>query len=257
MLGHFEPCWHHIGLRLGHLRLFWGLCWPLFGTWTFHCRWIFVHASHLPKNTVKTRESNDFLGCVAWWSLLLFCFFLLGYAAHRLCLPDLGLILGHSRLCQCHIDLMLGHFGLFCGLSWPLLGLLLWPYWHYLGPQFVHFGPHWHHIRLMLSLFWGYCVVCVGLCRARVGAIFGWSLAFLDNMLGNFGICCVYVGHFGPRWQRWHRIRLMLSHFGWSWGLCWHVLAFVGAMLGHLGPRCSCAAIYFWNMLCCSLAYLG
>ena len=31
-------------------------------------------------------------------------FFLLGYAALRLCLPDLGLILGHSRLCQCHID---------------------------------------------------------------------------------------------------------------------------------------------------------
>ena len=98
---------------LGYFGVCVGLC---LGTWTFHCRWIFVHASHLPKNTVKTRESNDFLGCVAWWSLLLFCFFLLGYAAHRLCLPDLGLILGHSRLCQCHIDLMLGHFGLFCGL---------------------------------------------------------------------------------------------------------------------------------------------
>ena len=126
---------------LGYFGVCVGLC---LGTWTFHCRWIFVHASHLQKNTVKTRESNDFLGCVAWWSLLLFCFFLLGYAAHRLCLPDLGLILGHSRLCQCHIDLMLGHFGLFCGLSWPLLGLLLWPYWHYLG-------PHWALERMQIK----------------------------------------------------------------------------------------------------------
>ena len=36
MLGHFGPCWHHIGLMLGHFGLFSDL-WPLFWTWAFQC----------------------------------------------------------------------------------------------------------------------------------------------------------------------------------------------------------------------------
>ena len=103
-VGHFEPCWHHIGLRLGHLGLFWGLCWSLFGDLDISLSLNFRPCKSFAKNTVKTRESNEFLCCVAWWSLLLFCFFLLGYAAHRLCLPDLGLILG-----------ILGHIGTILG----------------------------------------------------------------------------------------------------------------------------------------------
>ena len=47
------------------------------------------------------------------------------------------------------------------------------------------------------------------------------------------------------------------AHVEPFWVILGSVLAFVGAMLGHLGPRCSCAAIYFGNMLWCSLAYLG
>ena len=45
----------------------------------------------------------------------------LGHAAVRLCLPDLGLMLGHCGLCRHHIGLMLSHFGGLCGLRWPLL----------------------------------------------------------------------------------------------------------------------------------------
>ena len=54
-------------------------------------------------------------------------------------MPDLGLVLGHSRLCQRHIDLMLSHFGVFCGLSWPLLGKSF----DYIGIILGHIGLCW------------------------------------------------------------------------------------------------------------------
>ena len=78
------------------------------------------------KNTINTKEKTQFLGCIAdgfcCFFFGCFCFFLLGHAALRLCLPNLGLMLGHWGLCRHHIGLMLSHFGVFCGLCWPLLG---------------------------------------------------------------------------------------------------------------------------------------
>ena len=44
----------------------------------------------------------------------------LGHAAARLCLPDLGLMLGHCGVCRHHIGLMLGHLGLFWDMGRPL-----------------------------------------------------------------------------------------------------------------------------------------
>ena len=51
-----------------------------------------------------------------------FCFFSLGHAALRPCLPDLRLMLGHRQRFWYHIGLMLSHFGVFFGLCWLLLG---------------------------------------------------------------------------------------------------------------------------------------
>ena len=45
----------------------------------------------------------------------------LGHAAVRLCLPDLGLMLGHCGLCRHHIGLMLGHFS---GILWFVLAFV-------------------------------------------------------------------------------------------------------------------------------------
>ena len=45
----------------------------------------------------------------------------LGHAAVRLCLPDLGLMLGHCGLCRHHIGLMLDHFS---GILWFVLAFV-------------------------------------------------------------------------------------------------------------------------------------
>ena len=81
---------------------------------------------------------------------MVFAAFLFLSAALRLRLSDLGLIFGNSRLCQCHIDLMLGHFGVFCGLSWPLL-----------GKSCDHIGIILDHIGLYLGIL------------GHIGTIFG------------------------------------------------------------------------------------
>ena len=72
----------------------------------------------------------------------IFCLFFvsfLGHAAVRLCLPDLGLMLGHCGLCR---HLMLGHFGVFCGLRLPLLSHFRGILWF--GSAFVgqELGPY-------------------------------------------------------------------------------------------------------------------
>ena len=76
------------------------------------------------KKHQKYKENIQFVDCVAdgfcCYFLLVFVSFL-GHATVRLCLPDLGLMLGHCGLCRHHIRLMLGHFGVFCGLRLPLL----------------------------------------------------------------------------------------------------------------------------------------
>ena len=124
MLGHFGPCWHHIGLMLGHFGLFSDLCRPLSWTWAFQCRWIFVHARRLHKIPGK----NTICGLRCWWFLLLFFLFLflswgmlqLGYVCliSGLCWAIVGYV--GTILGSCWA-IMLGHFVVFCGLRLPLL----------------------------------------------------------------------------------------------------------------------------------------
>ena len=79
----------------------------------------------------KYQEKIQFVDCVADGFCCYFFVFVsfLGHAPVRLCLPDLGLMLGHCGLCRHHIGLMLGHFVVFCGLRMPLLShfrCILW-----------------------------------------------------------------------------------------------------------------------------------
>ena len=119
------------------------------------------------QNTQNTRKKyNLWTALLMVFAAIFFVFVsFLGHAAVRLCLPDLGLMLGHCGLCRHHIGLMLGHFVVFCGLRLPLLSHfrgILWfvlafvgqelgPYWAYLGPFWTmlgHFGQRWHRIGL-------------------------------------------------------------------------------------------------------------
>ena len=77
--------------------------------------------------------------CFLLLSFGCFFFFLLWHAALRLCLPDLGLMLGHCGLCRHHFGLMLSNFGAFCGLCWPLLGKS----WDHIGLILGNFGLCW------------------------------------------------------------------------------------------------------------------
>ena len=105
-VGTFGPCWHHIGLMLGHFGLFSDLCVGLcFGLGHFNV----VKFSSIPgvcKKHQKYQEQIQFVDCVAdgfccYFSFVFVSF--LGHAAVRLCLPDLGLMLGHCGLCRHHI----------------------------------------------------------------------------------------------------------------------------------------------------------
>ena len=171
MLGHFGPCWHHIGscwAMLGYFRICVGLC---FGLGHFNV----VEFSSMPgvcKKHQKYQEKIQFVDCVAdgfcCYFLFVFVSFL-GHAAVRLCLPDLGLMLGHCGLCRHHIGLMLGHFGVFCGLRLPLLShfrgilwfTLAWQAWHFVTSTFVFVAGDiclrfawqvWHLVTLTFHL---------------------------------------------------------------------------------------------------------
>ena len=96
------------------------------------------------KNAQNTRKKYDL-----WTALLMVCaaiFFVfvsfLGHAAVRLCLRDLGLMLGHCGLCRHHIGLMLGHFVVFCGLRLPLLSHFKGILWFVLGFVGQELGPY-------------------------------------------------------------------------------------------------------------------
>ena len=73
------------------------------------------------KNTKNTRKKyNLWTALLMVYAAIFFVFVsFLGHAAVRLCLPDLGLMLGHCGLCRHHIGLMLGHYvGPFCCILW-------------------------------------------------------------------------------------------------------------------------------------------
>ena len=71
----------------------------------------------------------------------MFISFLLGYAALSLCLPDLGLMLDHSGLCQRHVGLMLKKSVYFVVLL-ASVGRELGPYWPYPGPLWAMVAPY-------------------------------------------------------------------------------------------------------------------
>ena len=124
-------------------------------------------------------------------------------------MPDLGLILGHSRLCQCHIDLMLGHFGLFCGLSWPLL-----------GKSFDYIGIILGHIGLCLGIV-GHTGTILGSCQAFFGGILLFVLAFVGQELEPYS---ADLGHFlAIFWA------ILKKCYGPCWDKKWAMLALCGA----------------------------
>ena len=96
------------------------------------------------KNTQNTRKKyNLWTALLMVYAAILFVFVsFLGHAAVRLCLPDLGLMLGHCGLCRHHIGLMLGHFVVFCGLRLPLLSHFKGILWFVLGFVGQELGPY-------------------------------------------------------------------------------------------------------------------
>ena len=99
------------------------------------------------------------LGYVGTFCFMFWQFWaLFGYAALGLCLPDLGLLLGHSRLFQRPVGLMLNHVAVSCGCVSFSLGTS----WDHIGFVLGHIKPCWHHIELTLNhfaLFFGSCFV--------------------------------------------------------------------------------------------------
>ena len=92
--------------------------------------------------------------------------------------------------------------------------------------RFWDVGPALAQSWAPVEQFYGYFVVCVGLCRARVRTILGLSWAML--------------GHFGPCW---HHIGLMLSHFGPFWELFCLCKAFAKKTV-NASKKCT-----FWSLL--------
>ena len=139
--------WDHIRLILGHFGLpYWahvGPFWAIFGSVSAFVLDLGISMSlnFRPCQAFAKNTRNKYN---LWTALLtvfaaifrLFLFLSLGHAAIRLCLPDLGLLLGHC--------LMLGHFGVFCvcGLRLPLLSHFRGILWF--GSAFVgqELGPY-------------------------------------------------------------------------------------------------------------------
>ena len=144
----FVQCWD----ILGHVGTILGSCWAILGYFRICVGLCFglghfnvVEFSSMPgvcKKHQKYQARIQFVDCVAdgfcCYFLFVFVSFL-GHAAVRLCLLDLGLMLGHGGLCRHHIGLMLGHFGVFRGLRLPLLGKS----WDHIGLILHHFGLCW------------------------------------------------------------------------------------------------------------------
>ena len=109
------PFWAMLG-HLGHVGTILGSCWAILGYFRICVGLCFglghfnvVKFSSIPgvcKKHQKYQEQIQFVDCVAdgfccYFSFVFVSF--LGHAAVRLCLPDLGLMLGHCGLCRHHI----------------------------------------------------------------------------------------------------------------------------------------------------------
>ena len=173
-----------------------------------------------------------------------------------------------------HIGLMLSHFGVFCGLCWPLLGKS----WDHIGLILGHFGQCWDilgHVGTILGSCWailGYFRICVGLCFGlghfnvvefssmpsvcKKHQKYQAKIQFVDCVADGFaGIFCLFLflswgmlqlGYvclmFGPWWAM---SAPYWAHVGPFRCIPWFALAFVGQELGpywaYLAP--------FWAML--------
>ena len=139
-------CWARVGTILGlswailgYVGTFWGMLapywahvgpfWAIFGSVAFVLDLgISVFLNFRPckafaKNTQNTRKKYDLRTALLMVYAAIFFVFVsfLGHAAVRLCLPDLGLMLGHCGLCRHLIGLMLGHFS---GILWFVLAFV-------------------------------------------------------------------------------------------------------------------------------------
>ena len=131
----------------------------------------FVHARRFHKHR-EYQQKIHFLIFLLMVFAPFFCYFccsLFGYAALGLCLPDLGLLLGHSRLFQCPVGLMLNHVAVSCGCVSFSLGTS----WDHIGFVSGHIKPCWHHIDLELTLnhfalFWELFRPCTAFARNTV-----------------------------------------------------------------------------------------
>ena len=160
-------CWARVGTILGlswailgYVGTFWGMLapywahvgpfWASFGSVAFvldlgiSMSLNFRPCQAFAKNTQNTRKKYDLRTALLMVYAAIFFVFVsfLGHAAVRLCLPDLGLMLGHCGLCRHHIGLMLGHFVVFCGLRLPLLSHFKGVLWFVLGFVGQELGPY-------------------------------------------------------------------------------------------------------------------
>ena len=121
-------CWARVGTILGlswailgYVGTFWGMLapywahvgpfWASFGSVAFvldlgiSMSLNFRPCKAFAKNTQNTRKKYDLRTALLMVYAAIFLVFVsfLGHAAVRLCLPDLGLMLGHCGLCRHHI----------------------------------------------------------------------------------------------------------------------------------------------------------
>ena len=150
ILGYVGTFWAMLAPYWAHVGPFWAI----FGSVAFvldlgiSMSLNFRPCKAFAKNTQNTRKKyNLWTALLMVYASIFFVFVsFLGHAAVRLCLPDLGLMLGHCGLCRHHIGLMLGHFVVFCGLRLPLLSHFKGVLWFVLGFVGQELGPYWAYL---------------------------------------------------------------------------------------------------------------
>ena len=164
VLGHFGLCWDilgHVGAILGsswailcYFRICLGLCFGLghFSVVDFssvHAGVCKKHQKYQEKIHQKYKEKiNLWSTGFCWYFLVVFVSFL-GHAAVRLCLPDLGLMLGIVGYVGTFWATLSHFWGILwflyvsVGFCWARIGTILgssWAIWAHLGPFWAIFG---------------------------------------------------------------------------------------------------------------------
>ena len=119
---------------------------------------------------------------------------------------------------------MLAHVGAMLGVCWPMLGHV-GPCWGYVGHMLAIVGPCWPHVGPMLGLWSAGRRGHSGISRHRALCMWLWSAGRRGHSVisRHRAYACGYVEPLlGLCWA-------MLAHVGAMLGLCW---AHVGPMLG-------------------------